>query len=283
MSQAARPFLKWAGGKGKMMRHILPRLPSEIGKYGEFMVGAGAVFIELARLKRFRHATISDSNKELMLTWRVVRDGVDGLVDELRSPKYVYGRSQYLLVRDLDPSLMSDVEVAARFIYLNRTCFNGLYRVNLAGRFNVPFGRYSNPLICDEPNLRAVSALLVDVDIKVADAVAELKAFRSARRSGPVNAVYIDPPYIPLSKTAKFVNYTVDGFSMDSHVSLVSAMTDLAQSGTRVVTSNSCAPAAGLLLKDFDVDYVVGSRSVAGGGTDRKSVREIVAFAGPRL
>jgi DNA adenine methylase len=265
-----------------MLPHIVPRLPQKIGVYGEFMVGAGAVFIELARLKRFESAVISDSNAELMNAWRVVKERVDELITELRRPQYVYERSAYLQFRAMDSSVLPKVEAAARFIYLNRTCFNGLYRVNASGQFNVPFGRYANPVICDEPNLRAVSSILERVQIMTMDAVDALGGFASLPRGEHVNGVYVDPPYIPLSETSSFVGYTENGFSMDDHVRLGARMGELAKAGVRVVTSNSSSPASFEILKDFDVDLVTGGRSVAGGAGHRKSVQEIVAFAGPR-
>ncbi len=265
-----------------MLRHVIPRLPQKIGTYGEFMVGAGAVFIELARLKRFESAVISDSNAELMNVWKVVKEDVDALVAELRRPEYRYDRSVYLQFREMVPADLSRVGAAARFVYLNKTCFNGLYRVNASGQFNVPFGKYTDPVICDEPNLRAVSALLENTVVMTVDAMDALGGFVTHPRGEHVNAVYIDPPYIPVSKTSKFVSYTESGFSMDDHVRLGARMSQLARSGVRVVTSNSAAPAAAEILKDFDVDFVTGGRSVAGGAGDRKSVQEIVAFAGPR-
>ncbi len=266
-----------------MLHHIIPRLPQKIGTYGEFMVGAGAVFLELARLKRFESAVISDSNAELMNVWRVVKQDVDALVAELRRPSYRYDREVYLQFRAVNPASLSRVEAAARFIYLNKTCFNGLYRVNASGRFNVPFGKYTDPVICDEPNLRAVSSLLSNVTIMTMDAVDALGGFATyPRYVEHVNAVYVDPPYIPVSKTSSFVNYTGEGFSMDDHVRLGARMSALAKAGVRVVTSNSSAPAALEILKDFDVDFVTGGRSVAGGAANRKPVQEIVAFAGPR-
>jgi DNA adenine methylase len=265
-----------------MLRHVIPRLPQKMGTYGEFMVGAGAVFIELARLNRFESAVISDSNAELMNSWKMVKDHVDELIAELRRPQYVYERSVYLQFREMVPASLSKVEAAARFIYLNRTCFNGLYRVNASGQFNVPFGKYTDPVICDEPNLRAVSAILKNVRVMTVDVLDALGGFVTHPRGKLVNGVYIDPPYIPISKTSSFVNYTEGRFSIDDHVLLGARMAELARSGVRVVTSNSSAPAAVEILKDFDVDFVTGGRSVAGGSGDRKSVQEIVAFAGPR-
>src|SRR5512135_1062682 len=159
------PFLKWAGGKGRMIGHILPRMPLKIATYYEPFIGGGAVFFELARQKRFQHAVIGDCNEELINTYRTIKHNVGALVKELKTGNYKYDRDNYYKTRALSPANLSDLERAARFIYLMRTCFNGLYRVNSRnGAFNTPFGKYKNPTICDEPNLLAISATLQTVD-----------------------------------------------------------------------------------------------------------------------
>ncbi len=274
------PFLKWLGGKQRVRGHILSRLPTFSNVYYEPMVGAGAVFLEMARAKRFGRAVIGDANPELMRAWRCVRDDVDGLVDALRDRRYKYGKDEFLAARALNPVSMSDVEASARFIYLNRTCFNGLYRVNKDGQFNTPFGRYSNPLVCDEPNLRSVSEVLQSVDIRTADFRDTLDSVRLV--DVPVS-VYADPPYFPVSSTANFTSYTEDGFGPAQQERLAARLSELAAGGVRVVVSNSAAPAAMALYGGrFDVDEIRGSRSVGGSTSSRRAVREIIAFAGPR-
>lgn len=281
------PFVKWLGGKARMAGRVMSRLPSKIGLYGEPMIGGGAVFIELAKAGRFRKAVIADSNADLVNAWQTVRDDVKSLVKRLR--EYKYDRELYLSVREIDPASLDSVEAAARFIFLNRTCFNGIYRVNSEGKFNVPFGKYVNPVICDEPNLKAVSALLSGVEIRTQRVSDFLKAFHVGRlrgfgdENGEVGAVYVDPPYIPISETANFTSYTEDGFGMTDHVDLCKALRSLASRGVRVVASNSGTKAAIDLYSDgFDLDEVRGSRSVGGAGKSRKTVGEVIAFAGPR-
>jgi DNA adenine methylase len=279
------PFLKWLGGKARMAGRVMSRLPQKIDTYGEPMLGGGAVFIELARERRFRRAVLADLNPDLVNTWLVVRDDVDSLVKELRLPRYEYRKEVFLEHRGAEVASLSHVEAAARFIYLNRTCFNGVYRVNREGRFNVPFGSYVNPLICDEPNLRAVSELLEGVEVRCCDFKQFLDDFPTRtvpQKSEHVNAVYADPPYIPVSETANFTSYTEAGFGIDEQAELARGLWRHAANGVRVVASNSAAKAALALYEKFDVDEVRGSRSVGGDGSKRKTVKEIIAFAGPR-
>lgn len=270
------PFVKWAGGKARLARHIVSRLPDEIGTYYEPLLGGGAVFFELARAKRFKRAVLNDLNPDLMNAWTVVRDKVEDLVKELRKRRYRYDRDAYMAVRGADPESLDPVRRAARFIYLNRTCFNGLYRVNKEGRFNVPFGRYDDPIICDARNLRAVSETLLGVELKRADFV---QAVSDAERG---DAVYFDPPYVPTSETSDFTGYTEEGFGMEDHERLRDAMVKLSGRGVRVVVSNSCADGSIALFGKFDYDVLSGRRNVGGPAEYRRQVGEIVAFAGPR-
>lgn len=277
------PYIKWLGGKGRMAGHVMARLPREINVYGEPMIGGGAVLIELARQKRFKSARVADSNPELIRAWKAVKESVDPLVKKLREKKFSYDKELFLQVRATDPSTLDDVEAAARFIYLNRTCFNGIYRVNKKGEFNVPFGRYTDPLICDEPNLRAVSSLLKNVTIDCLDFADFLDDFPAPGDHECVNAVYADPPYVPVSKTANFTSYTEEGFGDHEHRTLAAGLRGLSNMRIRVVASNSGAKEARALYDEhFDVDELRGSRSVGGDGTKRKAVAEIIAYGGPK-
>jgi DNA adenine methylase len=270
------PFVKWAGGKARVAPHVLRRLPDKISTYYEPMIGGGAVFFELARAKRFEKAVIADKNPELVNAWQVVKADVDGLVEELSDKKkYRYEKSTYLKIRAV-PGKLSKVELAARFIYLNRTCFNGLYRLNLKGEFNVPFGKYDDPVICDEKNLRAVSELLKKVRVTLQD------FSKVAEEAEEGDAVYFDPPYIPVSDTSKFTSYTADGFAMADHVRLAEVFEKLGDRGVRVVLSNSAAKEAVELYEGFDIDWITGTRSVGGPADYRKSVKEMVVFHGSR-
>jgi len=270
------PFVKWLGGKGRMAVHVLGRLPDRCDTYYEPMVGGGAVFIEMAKAGRFGRAVIGDNNPELMNAWRVVQSSVTELVTELRKKRYAYEKSVYLRIRGEDPGEMDPVKRAARFIYLNRTCFNGLYRVNAEGRFNAPFGQYKDPVICDAENLRAVSELLKSVELHEGDFEGMLDG------ALPGDAVYFDPPYIPLSSTSSFDRYTASGFSLEDHERLAKLFGSLSKKGVRAVLSNSSAKEAVGLYGKFDFDWLTGTRSVGGPADYRKSVKEMIVFAGPK-
>lgn len=253
---------------------ILGRLPEKIETYYEPMVGGGAIFFELARANRFKQAVLSDTNPELVCTWAVIQDQVEDLIRELRKKRYRYDREVYLRIRKERP--YDAIKRAARFIYLNKTAFNGLYRVNQNGEFNVPFGRYTDPVICDAVNLRAVSVLLKNVNILLEDFETVIE------NASPGDAIYFDPPYMPVSETSKFTGYTTSGFSLEDHERLARVFTKLGADNIRVVLSNSVAPKALRLYKDFDMDTVIGSRSIGGPADFRKPAGEIVVFSGPR-
>lgn len=236
LQESPRPFVKWVGGKRQLLKQfrmlgLYPPVDFDPSKntYYEPFVGGGAVFFDLHPQK----AALSDMNKELVTTYNVVKNNVEGLIRSLR--KHVYEKEYYLRVRAKDPAKLTDVEVASRFIYLNRTGFNGLYRVNSAGRFNVPFGRYTNPKICDAENLRKVSKALQRVTIRHEDYQHVLK------RAKKGDFVYLDPPYHPLTTTAAFTSYTANGFSAEDQIRLRNVFVELHKRGCYVMLSNSSA------------------------------------------
>jgi DNA adenine methylase len=272
------PFLKWAGGKGRMIRHIIPRMPEKIKTYYEPFIGGGAVFFELARQKRFEKAVIADSSEELINAYSVIKHSTDALVKELTEGDYKYAKANYLRVRAINPKELSNVERAARMIYLARTCFNGLYRVNKEGGFNVPFGKYKNPVICDEPNLRAIAECLKNVKVVCADFESVLG------HAAAGDTIYLDPPYIPTSNTSKFVNYSRTGFSEADHKRLAKEFRRLSEyKDTCVILSNSAAPLAYELYEGFDMLEVMGSRSVGGPAEYRKPKKEIIVYGEPAV
>jgi len=197
----ARPFLKWVGGKRQLVPELMRHVPAKFGTYHEPFVGGGALFFALLP----DDATISDLNKRLVRTYRGVCNSVDDVIELLKSCPY--DREFYYRTRELDADALQNHELAAWFIYLNKTGFNGLYRVNKSGGFNVPFGRHTNPTICDEPNLRACSAALQRARTLNTGFEAVLE------RANPGDFVYFDPPYVPLSATSSFTSYTSDGFT----------------------------------------------------------------------
>ena len=270
------PFIKWAGGKARMAKHVIKRLPEEINTYYEPLVGGGAVYFELAKKEKFKRAILADTSPELVNTWNIIKKDVENLIKELRKAKYEYEKKAFLSIRALDLNDLNNIQRAARFIYLNKTCFNGLYRVNLKGQFNTPFGKYKNPVICDANNLKAVSKCLKKTTIKKADFA---KVCQKAKAG---DAVYFDPPYIPISKTSKFTSYTTNRFIDEDHDRLAKLFRELGDKGVRVVLSNSSAPYAIKIFKDFDIDHLIGTRSIGGPAEYRNSAKEILVFHGPR-
>ena len=195
-----KPFLKWAGGKRALMADILARIPEgPIDLFVEPFLGGGALFLELAGQGRIKQAILNDRNPELVHTWCTVRDDPEGIIEAIG--QWHPDEETYYAVRALDRAELNDVERAARVLWLNRTCFNGLYRINRSGHFNVPFGKYKKPRLVDADNLRAVSRALQNVTLYNLDFEGILAM------AGPGALVYCDPPYWPVSQTANFTAY----------------------------------------------------------------------------
>lgn len=273
MNTCARPFVKWVGGKRQLLQqfHRFGLFPSKFDDkrncYFEPFVGGGAVFFDLQP----KIASISDLNSELITTYVVVRDDVECLIESLK--KHVYDKDYFLKIRAMNPAEMSELDIASRFIYLNRTCFNGMYRVNSKGQFNVPFGRYKNPVICDEDNLRAVSRALKDVKILNAD----YKSAVSEAKTG--DFVYFDPPYYPISSTSSFTSYTKEGFAEKEQIELRDAFAELSDRGCYVMLSNSDVAFIRNIygeLKNVTITTVSAGRAINSKATARGKITELV-------
>jgi len=260
-----RPILKWAGGKRQLLPALRGRTPERFKTYFEPFVGGGALFFAI----RPARAVLADANERLIRTYRGVRNDVDAVIALLKS--YRYDPAFFYEMREIDIDSRSDAEVAAWFIYLNRSGYNGLYRVNRRNRFNVPFGRYKNPKICNEAMLRASSLALRSAELVIADfetAVAEAK-----RR----DFVYFDPPYAPLSATSSFTSYTADGFGYDQQTRLRDVARRLKARGVSVLLSNSSAPLVRDLYSDgFDLTEVLATRAVNSKASGRGAVAELL-------
>ena len=263
-----KPFLKWVGSK----RQLLPELRKHVPvfkRYYEPFVGGGALFFDLAPSIAF----LGDQNARLITTYIVVRERVEELIALLKT--YPYEKEFYLAMRakDIDDvSKFSSVEVAAWFIYLNRTGFNGLYRVNQSGGFNVPFGKYVNPTICNEEGLRAASKMLQRARISERD----FEGMTMSARAG--DFVYFDPPYVPVSATADFTSYTADGFGAADQERLRDHARVLITRGVHVVLSNSNTPLVRALYdkKPFVLHEVQARRSVNSRTAKRGKVGELI-------
>ena len=265
-----RPFLKWAGGKGRLLPELIARLPERFGAYHEPHVGSGALFFELASRGALSAVNLSDVNPSLIDTYVAVRDCVEDVITILRKHQKKHDRDYYYLVRAIDPSRLSLAGRAARVIYLNKTCYNGLYRENKAGQFNVPFGRYKNPTICDAVNLRNVSRALSGVGI-------ERRGYASVlERANPGDFVYFDPPYHPLSATSSFTAYDRSGFTEDNQRHLRDVFAELARVGVYVMQSNSDTRLIRDLYADFCIDRVYARRAINSKGSRRGKVAELI-------
>lgn len=267
------PFVKWAGGKRQLLPSILCRLPEKIDTFYEPFVGGGAVFFSLADKGLFQSAVVNDLNHDLMTAFRTFAAGhVEEVIHLLQS--YPYEEGFYYDMRARAPKDMSDVEKTSRFIYLNRTGFNGLYRVNKLGEFNVPFGDYTNPTICDAVNLRSVARILSG-NVRILEQ--DFEECVNSAKSG--DFVYFDPPYLPISETSNFTSYTKDGFGYAEHVKLANTFTRLAKSGVAVLLSNSNHPAIRKLYDGFRIARVRAKRNINSKGASRGAIHELLISA----
>lgn len=281
---AVRPFMKWAGGKGQLLPALTRRLPRTFRRYHEPFVGGAALFFHLHNSGRLtRGATLSDYNHELIDCYTVIRDDVETLIERLREHQgHRLERSYFLDVRgwDRDPAryaTLSTVERVARMLFLNRTCYNGLYRLNQKGQFNAPFGHYKNPQIYDSANLHAVSAALRDVTLKQANFDAVLAA------AEPGDLVYFDPPYVPVSATAAFTSYTAQLFGPNDQRRLADVCRTLAARGVSVMVSNSDTKLSReiYLAPGFFHETVFASRKINCDGRKRGHVEELIICSYP--
>lgn len=248
----ARPLLKWAGGKTQLLGEIIPKMPKTYGRYIEPFFGGGAVFFAV----RPAHGVIADSNPELVNLYRSVASDVDDVMAQLR--RYKNTEKVFYAVRALDRTKLSNVEAAARTIFLNRTCFNGLYRVNKSGQFNVPFGRYKNPKIMDEEALKAASAILSNTTIICGDYKTVLR-----ENAQPGDFIFLDPPYLPVSEYSDFKRYTKEQFYEEDHVELAAEVMRLHELGCHVILINSNHPLVHEHYSKFNIKAVQTERYIS--------------------
>ena len=260
----ANPFLKWAGGKAGLLSQYELLFPDSFEGYYEPFLGGGALFFHLRPIR----AVLSDVNLELLNVYSVVRESPNSLLQCLSV--HLNEREYYYQVRGLDLDRLSPVERAARFIYLNKTCYNGLYRVNRQGQFNVPFGRYTNPKICDSTNLLAASQALAAATIETGDFETVLSG------AGRRDLVYLDPPYHPLSVTSGFTGYARHGFGELEQIRLATVFRKLDGVGCQVMLSNSDTPLIRQLYDGYDVREVAARRAINSRGDRRGAISELV-------
>lgn len=265
---ATRPLLKWAGGKTQLLPELMAKVPSRFGKYIEPFFGGGALFFAL----RPDGGVIADSNPELVNLYRSIAVSVEVVIDRLRTCSNT--EDAFYAMRALDWTKMAPADAAARTIFLNRTCFNGLYRVNKAGAFNVPFGRYKNPKILDVDALRAASLLLSRTTIVQGDYKAVL-----AEHAAPGDFIFLDPPYLPVSKYADFKRYTKEQFYEEDHHELAEEVNRLQEMGCHVVLTNSNHPLVHELFGHHKMEVIQTRRYISCDSGTRKGEDVIVSVA----
>lgn len=266
-SVQARPILKWAGGKTQMLGSLLPKVPSSYNRYIEPFFGGGAMFFTLQP----ESAIIADSNPELINMYREIADHVEDVIRFLK--QYENTSEMFYTVRSQEWTALSKAEAAARMIFLNRTCFNGLYRVNKQGRFNVPYGKYKNPKICDEDGLRAASEALKKADILCDDYLLVLDHYAQ-----PGDFVFLDPPYLPVSEYADFKRYTKEQFYEEDHVKLAKMIMVLHERGCHVILTNSNHPLVYELYASFNIEVIQTKRHISCNGSARKGEDVIITI-----
>ncbi len=274
LAEKPKPFVKWVGGKRQLLKQFrdLGLYPPEdfdpiTNTYFEPFVGGGAVFFDLLPKK----AELSDLNKELIITYNVIKDNAVELIKSLK--KHKYEKEYFLKIRSKKIENLSDIDIASRFIYLNRTGFNGLYRVNKQGGFNVPFGQYNNPLICDEVNLHRVSKSLQNTSVKHQDYKAVLRLSKKG------DFIYFDPPYFPVSKTASFTSYTAEAFLEKEHVELRDTFVELHERGCFVMLSNSDTPFINEIysgITGVNITKVQAGRAINSNASKRGKITEVL-------
>ena len=270
-----RPFVKWAGGKRQILPLLTGMFPKGYGTYHEPFVGGGAVLFSILSSDRAASCRASDLNADLILTYVTVRDRVEDLIESLRAHDAAFredSKRYYYAVRAQTPQ--GQVERASRLLFLNKTCFNGLYRVNSRGMFNVPMGSYTNPRIINEDNLRTASAALQagGVDFECSDFESVLK------RAEVGDMVYFDPPYHPVSRAGNFTGYTKGDFTHADLKRLANVCRRLDEAGCQVMLSNSCAMEVTSLFQDkpWSVRSITAARCINSDGRNRTGHQEVI-------
>ena len=268
------PFLKWAGGKRQLVPELLRMAPRKFGTYFEPFLGGGALFFALRRERRFRRAVLGDQNRELIICYQAIQGDVAAVIRELRQLPPT--EDDYYRIRELEPESLGLPARAARTIYLNKVGYNGLYRVNSSGRFNVPFGRYKRPRICDEERLESVAAALGDqVELVYQDFQ------RTAAAADRADFVYFDPPYVPLSPTASFTAYAQGRFGPAEQARLAEVLRELGTNKIRAVLSNSDCKESRRLYKGLPRKEVEVRRPINSVATRRGPVGELLVKSFP--
>ena len=284
-----KPFIKWAGGKNQLLNELVKKLPFEnynnITKYAEPFVGGGAVLFYILNNYNIKEVYISDINSKLIVTYKMIKKNVDELIIKLEKIQEKYlrldenSRKIYYLEKrkEFNLSNLNDIDIATLFIFLNKTCFNGLYRVNKKGEFNVPMGKYKKPLICDRENLKQVSNKLKNVKIICGDYKKSIKFIDSD------TFVYFDPPYRPINITSSFTAYTKDSFTDNEQIELAKYIDKLTEKGAKIMLSNSDPKNVNKndtffdeLYNKYNIFRVKAKRTINSNASSRGEIDELV-------
>jgi DNA adenine methylase len=269
------PVVKWVGGKRQIIDEIIKYVPDSFSTYYEPFLGGGAVLFELQPKK----AVVNDVNEELMNIYEVIKDNVDELIEGLKRHKIKNDKAYFYEIRELDRdreqyNLLTPVERASRIIYLNKTCYNGLFRVNKSGEFNAPFGNYKNPNIVNETTLRAVSAYFNKAKIRFT-----CQDFEDALKWSRKGAfVYLDPPYDPVSETASFTGYDKGGFDHNEQIRLKKTCDKLNKKGIKFLLSNSATDFIMDLYQDYKIEVIQAKRAINSKADRRGNVDEVLVM-----
>ena len=269
----AKPLLKWAGGKRQLLPHLLKLVPQDFNTYFEPFLGGGAVFFSLKEKGIAGKAVLSDRNRRLYIFYKAVKENPEALVDSLHSIEFGNNSQDYYKARDKYNSLHEgedDVLQATLLMYLNRHCFNGLYRVNSRGEFNVPFGKYLNPRIPMESHIMEISRALEDAVLLNEDFEEILT------KAGDGDFVYLDPPYEPVSRTSKFTDYDPAGFDFEEQMRLAAAIRKLDNKGVKFILSNSSVDHIEELYSEFNIQRAYARRSINSEPAGRGRIAELV-------
>ena len=262
----AKPIVKWAGGKTQLLKYLKPLVPKKIETYYEPFFGGGALFFEILPKKYL----ISDINPELTSLYKAVSKYPKEILSELK--KYPFNEEFFYKLRKLKFEDLNEIKSAARFIYLNRTCFNGLYRVNKKGEFNVPFGKYKNPHIVQEERILEASKIL---NLNMIKTCSFEYLFDYPVKKG--DFVFFDPPYIPVGKFSDFKRYNKEQFSLENHIKLSKLFYELSKKGVSVVLTNSCTEIVKELYSGYTIFEVKAKRNINSKGDQRQSKELIIS------
>lgn len=274
----AKPFVKWVGGKGKLIPELEKYFPKKFNRYFEPFVGGGALFYEVIQKNNIVFSSINDINKKLIITYKQIQKNPQKIISQLKNIENEYKKLTleeqkeyfYTIRKKYNKENLDDIATTVYLIFLNKTCFNGMYRENSKGEYNIPFGDQKNPTICDEKNILAVSKCLKNTEIN------NLSFENAVEKCKKGDFIYFDPPYYPINATSNFTNYSKNTFGQEEQKRLRDVSAGLAKKGCFVMLSNSNTPFIKKLYKKFYINYLSAARSINSKGDKRGKIKEVI-------